>query len=314
MNPDLQPFLQTLEEKWARLNPDASIDEVRELSEVIASEMRLPTPDDVHTESVHWVEAAPAPVRVRIFRHEQGGEQPCLVYLPGGYWMQGSPETHWDITSRIASWNRQTVICVDYAKAPENPFPAALNQCEAVVDWAFDNSRELGIDPSRISIGGDSAGANLAAAIALKLRDSERKLLSQLLVYPAVDFEMSRPSFTEHADAPLIKTADMPKVIAAYCPNEKDLLNPMAAPLRATSHAELPPTYLGVAECDPLRDDGIAYAEALQAAGVPVELDAGTGLIHGYLRAMEFCSDCTNKLKAMASWLDDQNRSAANAT
>ena len=111
------------------------------------------------------------PVRVRIFRHRDGGTQPALLYMHGGGWMQGSPETHWDITARIASWSRQTVISIDYAKAPEHPFPAAVEQCAAVVDWTFAEAGALAVDPACIAVGGDSAGGNLAAAMTIKFRE-----------------------------------------------------------------------------------------------------------------------------------------------
>src|SRR5690606_6731093 len=152
--------------------------------EAIARELRMPTPPEIDADSVHWVDSPADRVRLRVFRHRAGGAQPALVYMHGGAWLQGSPATHWDIPARTAAWHRQTVLSIDYAKSPEHPFPAALEQCMAVVDWTFENARALGIDPRRIAIGGDSAGGNLAAAVALKSRDSERRLQAQLLVYP----------------------------------------------------------------------------------------------------------------------------------
>lgn len=247
-------------------------------------------------------------VRVRVFRHKGSATQPCLIYMHGGAWMQGSPETHWDITSRIASWNKQTVISVDYALAPENPFPAAIDQCHAVVRWVHANAETLGIDPRLISVGGDSAGGNLAAALTLDFRGTEIALLAQLLVYPACDFDSSRPSYIENADGPLIQVKGMDKVNAMYSPDVTQLTsNHRVAPLVAQSHADLPPAYIAVAEHDPLRDSGVVYAEALQAAGVPTVMTEGRGMIHGYLRAMDFCTASMDSLKAMSAWLADQN-------
>ena len=309
LNPELKLFLDAWDAKWARLKPGATPKERREFFEVIAREMRMPTPGDVETDAEHTVPSAAGPVRVRIFRHRGGNIQPALIYMHGGAWMQGSPETHWDITARIASWNRQTVISVDYAKALEHPFPTAVEQCAAVVDWAFNESRMLSIDPNRIAVGGDSAGGNLAAAMTLKFRGSARRRIhAQLLVYPAVEFGQSRPSFRENADGPIIKVASMPATNAMYCPNPADLRNPLAAPILAPDHSGLPPAFIAVAEHDPLRDDGIAYAEVLEAAGVPVVLDRGTGLIHGYLRSMEYCGSAREKLLAMAGWLHERDR------
>jgi len=241
-----------------------------------------------------------------VFRHRDGGSQPGLVYMHGGGWIQGSPETHWDITARIASWNRQTVLSVDYAKAPEHPFPAAVEQCFAVVGWAFENASALGLDSGRIAVGGDSAGGNLAAAVALKARAGARRLQSQLLVYPPTAFVRNRPSYLEHAHGPLIRVADMARIDAMYCPDPNDLKDPLAAPLLARDHSGLPPAYVAVAEHDPLRDDGVAYAETLRRAGVAAELDPGEGLIHGYLRAIGHCDACGAALERMCAWLARQ--------
>ncbi|MCW1930923.1 alpha/beta hydrolase fold domain-containing protein [Pararhodobacter zhoushanensis] len=307
LNPELTGFLTAWTEKWAALPPGASPADRRKRFEVIAAEMRLPTPEDVDCETEHWIDSKAGPVRVRVFRHRAGGTQPCLIYMHGGAWMQGSPETHWDITSRIASANRQTVISVDYALAPEHPFPAALDQCVAVARWAHATAGSLGIDPARIAVGGDSAGGNLAAALALDLRGSEVPLIAQLLIYPACDFDKSRPSYSENAEAPLLQVKGMDMVNAMYSPDTAQLhTNPRVAPLVAASHADLPPAFIAVAQNDPLRDSGLAYADALRSAGVPVTQDNGSGLIHGYLRAMEYCAASRTALAAMTDWLAQQ--------
>ena len=308
LDPELKPFLEVWGEKWSTLKAGATPAQRRARFEEIAAEMRLPTPAGIEADQERWIDSPAGPVRVRIFRHSNGERQPCLIYMHGGAWMQGSPETHWDITARIAAANAQTVISVDYALAPEHPFPAAVLQCEAVAHWAFDHADELGIDPGKIAIGGDSAGANLAAVTALALRDGPHRLVGQLLIYPAVDFEGTRPAYRENADGPLITTASMPAVNAMYCPNPADLRDPRAAPMLAASHAGLPPAFIAVAEHDPLRDDGIDYAAALQAAGGTVTLDRGIGLIHGYLRAMEYCAASRAALARMCAWLDGRNK------
>lgn len=313
IDPGLLPFIDIWNQKWARAAPDATPRDRRELGEAIGRELRMPTPGDVDTDAVHWVDSPADRVRLRVFRHRDGGAQPALVYMHGGAWVQGSPETHWDITARIASWNRQTVLSIDYAKSPEHPFPAALEQCAAVVDWTFENASALGVDPGRIAVGGDSAGGNLAAALGLKLRDGPRRLQAQLLVYPSTAFARDRPSYVQNADGPIIRVADMARIDAMYCPDPRDLRHPLAAPLLASDHSRLPPAYIAVAEHDPLRDDGIAYAEALRRARVPVELDAGAGLIHGYLRAIGYCDACGAALERMCAWLARQGSVATPA-
>ena len=167
IDPELQPFLDAWNDSHAQLAPDATIQQRRDCIEKLAQDMRLPTPSDIDAKTEHWIESRPRPVRARVFRHKDGGTQPCLIYMHGGSFMVGSPETVWDSAAAIASRNRQTVICIAYDKAPEHPFPAAIHQCAAVVEWAFDNAADLGIDPDRIAIGGESAGASLAAALGL---------------------------------------------------------------------------------------------------------------------------------------------------
>lgn len=305
INPEIHAFLKRWDEEWSSLKPYATPADRRAHFEIVAANMRLPTPEAVDCVREEWVQGPAGDVRVRIFRYQSEGAQPCLIYMHGGAWMQGSPETHWDITARIAAWNKQTVISVDYAKAPERPFPAALDQVEAVVRWAFANAEDVGIDAERISIGGDSAGANLAAAATIDLR-GEVGLIAQLLVYPACDSDRTRPSYLENPDGPLIKPDG--KVEALYCPDTEAAKTHRVWPLLAENHAGLPPAFIAVGEHDPLRDSGVAYAEALEAAGVPIALDRGEGLIHGYLRAMDFCADSMAKLKKMAAWLDGQNK------
>lgn len=306
MNPELHAFLADWSAGWARLPPGGGAAARRAHFEHIAREMRQPTPAGVRTDVEHRlaVTGAQRSVRLREFRPAGTAPQAALVYFHGGAWMQGSPETHWDITAGLAARTGRVVFSVDYAKAPEHPFPAAVNDARAAVHWVFDQSEALGLDPAAIAIGGDSAGANLAAAMTLDLRASARRLQGQLLVYPACDFDMSRPSYRENADGPIVTVASMPAVNAMYCPDPADLLNPLAAPLHASSHAGLPPACIAVAEHDPLRDSGLAYADALRAAGVPVRLDRGPGLIHGYLRAMAYCADARATFARLADWLN----------
>lgn len=304
INPDIFRFLEVWDGKWAGLPPDATAADRRMRFESIARDMRLPTPAGVETDEEHWIDTAGGPVRVRVFRGPGTAPQPALIYMHGGGWMQGSPETHWDITARIAAWAGVTVISVDYALAPEHPYPAAFRQCCGVLDWARDQAGTLGLDPDRIAVGGDSAGGNLAAALAIHARDAGIGIVAQLLIYPPCDFDHSRPSYAENAEGPLLKVAGLKQTRAGYCPDSDRLASdPFVAPLSAPSHAGLVPAYVAVAQYDPLRDSGVAYADALTAAGVDVTRDPGTGLIHGYLRAMQYCADTEARLRAMCDWL-----------
>ena len=304
IHPDLLRYLADWTQAWASLPPGAGPKERRAHFEIVAAAMRAPHPSGTETEEHHVdVGGAGRQVRVRIFRPGDRVPRPALIYMHGGAFMQGSPETHWEITAGIAAASDQVVISVDYALAPEHPFPAAVNDCSAVVRWCFEKAADLGLRRDAIAIGGDSAGANLAAAQTLVFRGTDYVLRGQLLAYPGVDFRLDRDSHRENFDGPIISVAAMPRVNAMYCPNPRDRNNPLAAPLLAESHAGLPPAFIAVAEHDPLRDEGVAYAEALREAGVPVELDRGAGLIHGYLRAMTYCSEVQSRFDRMCRWL-----------
>ncbi len=232
INAELQPFLADWAAAWARLPTGSGAAQRRAHFETLAAEMRLPTPEGVHTEVVQVPgQAGASGVRVRIFRPASHGPHPVLIYMHGGAWLQGSPETHWDISSRIAAACEHAVISVDYALAPEHPFPAAVHDCQAVVEWTFAQAGTQGFVRDAVAVGGDSAGANLAAAMTLIYRGTPQRLRAQLLIYPACDFDMNRPSYRENADGPIVTTASMPAVNAMYCPNPADLINPLAAPL-----------------------------------------------------------------------------------
>jgi acetyl esterase len=305
LNPQINDFMAKWDAEWATLPAGATPQMRRAHFEIVATNMALPKPDDVDDSTQHVIETKAGRIRVRVYRHKDGGTQDCLIYSHGGAFMQGSPETHADITSRIASWNRQTVVSLDYALCPEHPFPAAFDQACEVAYWVRANARTLGIDPARIAIGGDSAGGNLSAAVALALKDFG--FLGQLLIYPCTEFDLTRPSMIENAEAPLLQTRGMTAVnrmLVGGAENEHLLYeDPRVAPYVAADHSGLAPAFVAVAEYDPLRDSGEVYAEKLEAAGVPVVLDHGEGLIHGYLRAMEYCDDSGAKLRKMADWL-----------
>lgn len=302
INPELQAFLADWAAHWAPLPPGAGPAARRAHFETVAAAMRQPLPSGVVTRE-HRVEREGRRVRVRSFRVPTDAPQRAMLYLHGGAFMIGSPETHWDVTAALAARTGRAVFSVDYAKAPEHPFPAAVLDARAAVGWLFDDAGALGVDRGAVAIGGDSAGANLAAAMTLAFRGTACRFDKQLLAYPKCDFDTSLPSYRENADGPIVTTASMPVVDAMVCPDPADRLNPLAAPLLADSHAGLPPAFVAVAEHDPLRDSGVAYARALQAAGVPVVLDRGPGLIHSYLRAMPYCADVRATFGRMADWL-----------
>lgn len=302
IDPSLKPYLDGWKAAWQHVAPDAPIAVRRALLERLAKEARKPLPPGVTSEVV-TVDGGPRPVRVRLFRSTATSAVPAMAYMHGGGWMQGSPETHEEIAAFITSQTGHLVASVDYALAPEYPFPAAVEDCAAVVRWLFAQADVLRIRPDAISVGGDSAGANLAAAMTLKFRGTAQSPKAQVLFYPAVDFAHDRPSIHENADGPIITARSLPGTAALYLPDPADRQNPLAAPMLAATHRHLPPAYIAVAEHDPLRDEGRDYARALEAEGVPVALHEGKGLFHGYLRAMSMARVAKAPLESACRWL-----------
>ncbi len=302
IDPTLQPYLDRWAKAWSVLPGDASVSARRSMLEQLSDEARKPLPAGMTSTVMHV--PASRPVRVRLFRPAQTGPLPALIYMHGGGWMQGSPETHDEITAYIAEQTGHLVVSVDYALAPELPFPAALDDCTAVAHWLVVEARSLDVAADRISTAGDSAGANLAAALCIKLRGAKPHLRAQLLFYPPVDFAHNRPSVQENANGPIITAQSLGPVADMYLPNAEDRLNPLAAPMLAINHEGLPPAFIAVAEHDPLRDEGRDYAAQLRASAVAVELDEGKGLFHGYLRAMSEAQIARKPLDKACAWLN----------
>ena len=210
---------------------------------------------------------------------------PVVIFLHGGGGVVGDLDTYDGTARNHAVHTGALVVAVDYRLAPEHPYPAAVDDVWAATQWVGTHAAELGADPDRIAVAGDSAGGNLAAVVALLARDAGAPALRfQLLWYPATTWDMSLPSFTENADAPILDTACV-KGFSRWYAGHVDLSAAPATliPGRAESFEGLPPAYVAVAGHDPLRDDGIRYGELLAAAGVPVEVHNAETLVHGYL-------------------------------
>jgi acetyl esterase len=208
--------------------------------------------------------------------------EPCIVYLHGGGWVVGDLDSHDFICAELASTLGVLVIAVDYRLAPEHPFPAAFNDCLKV--WRALRTGPFRLDPARTLVAGDSAGGNLAAALCLALRDAGEPVPSaQVLIYPGLGGDHKLASRSECIDAPLLGSSDVDCYLALYLRGTPKP-GAYAMPLLAGDFSRLPPALIAVAQFDPLRDDGVLYAERLNAAGVAATLYYGEGLVHGCLR------------------------------
>jgi len=214
----------------------------------------------------------------RIYRPEADGPLPTVLFFHGGGWVIGDLDTH-DLACRtIATRSEAVVVSVDYRLAPEHRFPAAAEDALAAARWAVDRLPELGGNDI-LGVAGDSAGGNLSAVVAQELREHVR---AQLLIYPATDVPGEYASRHDNAEGYFLDTQTMAWFLGQYVDADADPLDPRLSPL----HGELSglaPAVVVVAELDPLRDEGKAYAEALRAAGVPVTLRQFDGLIHGFV-------------------------------
>ncbi|MFF7991570.1 alpha/beta hydrolase [Kitasatospora xanthocidica] len=206
-----------------------------------------------------------------------------LVYLHGGGWVVGSRASHDHVARFLAQRAHVRVLSVEYRLAPEHVFPAAAEDALAAFDYAHAKAADLGADPERIAIGGDSAGGNLAAVAArAAVRRGGPAPVFQLLLYPATDASVRRPSRELFADGFFLTSADMDWFADRYAPEPADRTDPRLSPLLAEDLTGLPPAYIGTAGFDPLRDEGEAYARALREARVEVRLSRQPDLIHGY--------------------------------
>ncbi|MGK2879833.1 MAG: alpha/beta hydrolase [Mycobacterium sp.] len=235
-----------------------------------------------------------AGVPVRIYRPNSDRPLPVVVFVHGGAFVMGDLDTHDGVARRHAAGADAVVVSVDYRLAPEHPFPAGLDDVWAVTQWVSTHGDELGVDTSRLAVAGDSAGGNLAAVVAQLARDAGTpRIAFQLLWYPATSWDTSLPSYTENASAPildLVGIAEFGRLYAA--PELLDDPPPTLAPARGNV-AGLPPAFIGVAGHDPLRDDGIQYADLLAAAAVPVELGQSPSMTHAYLSYAGVIPDAT---------------------
>lgn len=231
------------------------------------------------------------PIDVRIYTPEADPPVPVLVFFHGGGYVIGSLETH-DTTCRVLCRRAGcSVVSVDYRLAPEAPFPAPLNDCYAATQWVVDHPGIVHGTPDRVAVGGDSAGGNLAAAVSLMSRDFEGpSLRHQLLIYPAVNNYRAHPdltSYEENAEGFMLSVDDMQWFAEKYLPDRVHNFNPFASPLEARDLSDLPPATVVTAGFDPLRDEGVAYAERLGEAGVSVDHRNFEDMTHGFAMMLE---------------------------
>jgi acetyl esterase len=270
-----------------------------------AARALMPPPPAVGHVANRAVPGPAGPIPVRIYTPFGVGPFPLTVYFHGGGFVVGDLETHDAPCRHLCLASNSIVMAVDYRLAPEHKFPAAPDDCLAATRWGAEHAAEIGADPRRIAVAGDSAGGNLAAVVAIRVRDEDGpRLCAQLLNCPVVDYDMTLPSYRENAEGYFLTLETMNWFTNHYLARPQDKTHPFAAPIRAKDLSRLPPAYVLTAQYDPLRDEGEAYADKLAAAGVPVVKKRYSNMIHAFPGlALNVVPEAAEELVAFGAWL-----------
>lgn len=286
-----------------------------EARRVYAAGRTVLQPDPVDVAETRALMAGTVPLRLYRGAGTVAAEVlPCLLYLHGGGWVFGDLDTHDGVCRRLANDARCCVISVDYRLAPEHPFPAAIEDAAAALAWVARNAAELGIDAAQIAVGGDSAGGNLAAVLALMGRDgSVPRSVFQALLYPVTDLTMTSGSYARITEGVPLTATTMRWFIDHYAPDPASRLDWRASPLRAASLAGLPPALVLTCGLDPLCDEARDYADRLAADGVRVTTLHLGDHIHGMLTMGRLIGMADGVTSFIAAALSDAWRSASGA-
>ncbi len=282
---------------------------------IVSRAVLQPEPDEVAEVRGVTIPGPGGPLPLRLYRGlatPEIGALPALLYLHGGGWVIGDLDSHDGVCRRLANLAACRVIAVDYRLAPEHPFPAAVEDAAAALAWMAGNAAALGVDPARIAVGGDSAGGNLAAVLAIMGRDGAAPAsMFQLLLYPAVDLTMASDSYARVTEGPLLTAATMRYFVDHYAPETNQRLDWRASPLRAERLAGTPPALVLTVAHDPLADEGRAYAERLEVEGVRVTALHLSDQIHGLLTMGRVIAAADPVLQYAAALLRNEWRAAA---
>jgi acetyl esterase len=304
----LHPIIKDFQDMLAK-NPikpqwESTPAEVRESAASKWKVEYLGVADEVAKIEYRFISGPTAELLIKIYTPEGVGPFPAVVFFHGGGWVAGNIEINGVQHQQIAHSARVVVVAVNYQKAPEHKFPIPFDDCYATLEWVVKNAESLNINSDEIGVAGDSAGGNLAAAVALKARDVKGpKLAFQILIYPAVDYKFDYPSMLDNATGYSLTTQGMKWYWDQYMATVADLENPYFRPMAAKSLENLPPTLVLTAELDPLRDEGEIFAKRLRDAGVVSQLKRYDGLVHGFVLMQGFLPEAREAIHEVARFL-----------
>lgn len=242
--------------------------------------------ENIYQINNRFIPGPTADLPVRIYRPTEDMNSPVILYFHGGGWVLNFLDIYDAPLTRLANQSGAVIVSVSYQKAPEHPFPIPFDDCYQSLLWVRENAKELGIDINKIGVAGDSAGGNLASAVAIKARDNAIPLAFQILIYPCNDRNFDTNSYKEHATGYGLSTQGMQWFWDQYLQGDQHDSNPYAAPMQATSFKGLAPAIIMTAEYDPLLSDGEKYASLLENDGASVLYKCFDGMIHGFFGNM----------------------------
>ncbi|QLL06494.1 alpha/beta hydrolase [Mycobacterium vicinigordonae] len=282
LDPDAQAIADMLAAQMPGSLSELGVEGGRAFFEALSEQ--APPGASLHAVTERLIPGPAGDIKVRTYRPSAQEDLPALLYFHGGGWVMGSLDFVDPVCRELANRAQCAVVSVDYRLAPEAPFPAAVDDGYSALLWVAVHGADIGVDPSRIAVGGDSAGANIAAAVSLVARDDNGPSIAlQLLAYPATEYCVARQSWVEHANAPLLTSDDVRWFWRQYLVDvERFCDDPRATPMNAPSLEQLPPALVLTAEYDPMRDDGEAYAARLASEGVDVTAERYSGVFHGF--------------------------------
>jgi acetyl esterase len=281
LDPAAQPILELMADAL-RIEEDATPEQVRAAMNAATSSELIPK-QPVFDVADRVLPGPDGPIPVRIYRPSNADALPVLVWYHGGGWVIGNLDTHDQLCRLLCDATGALVVSVDYRLAPEHKFPAAVDDAVAAYEWAIRDGGEIGGDTTRVAIGGDSAGGNLAAVVPLVARERNLPMPRlHALVYPVTEHEFDSPSMIDNAKGYGLETEHMDWFFDHYARTSADFDDWRLSPMRASDLSGLPPALVVTAEMDPLRDQGEAYARRLAGAGVDTEIVRANGLFHGF--------------------------------